>query len=446
MNALMMCRIENPPVQMRQHLASALWSITSIAEVAGYVIQNYRFLENIIETIKSGPDCDSESHTGILANCLSQRSVDPGLLKPVIQTLLQLLKSTKPMTVKHCLRIVAAIAHTERGSSILLEMKTDLYLRTLMHQDSNVPIKKCAQSMITKLNTMTRSTNTGFMWSQAQTVTQRNAQQSTRDANDFARKSRFTNRGFAKTEHFSQDDEKPIDFTLSQTSEYVDLGKSGNSQSQSNQSSQGTWDNRPEDHEEKPNNYSVEDTPGITPREQSPNIHKMPIPKNIMEEGTLPKSGGPSGVQSGVQSGYNSGMQSGARTPAGYQATPLIYSRQSTPESLEDRQSLDLDALSESEHGSVQMSGQISPSDIPDSPSQAVQPRLQSEITAKVESGKRLFENTNKTNETPKETTPVTTSFNSSGLYPKPLFSNPPSQNTQGKFTNFLSLSYQKSL
>ena len=36
--------------------------------------------------------------------------------------------------VKHCLKIVASIAQTERGSSILLEMKTDLYLRTLMHQ------------------------------------------------------------------------------------------------------------------------------------------------------------------------------------------------------------------------------------------------------------------------------------------------------------------------
>ena len=79
-----------------------------------------------------------------------------------------------------------------------------------------------------------------------------------------------------------------------------------------------------EENEEKPNNYSVEDTPGMTPREQSPNP-----PKN--------ESGAPSRGKSPIvtKSGYTSGIQSGARTPAIYQATPLMYSRQSTPESIE---------------------------------------------------------------------------------------------------------------
>ena len=55
--------------------------------------------------------------------------MDPGLLKPVVQTLLQLLKSPRLVTVKHCLRIVSAISNSQRGSEILLEMSTALYLR-----------------------------------------------------------------------------------------------------------------------------------------------------------------------------------------------------------------------------------------------------------------------------------------------------------------------------
>ena len=68
-------------------------------------------------------------YLGILANCLPQRYVDPGLLKPVVQTLLKLLKSPRLVTVKHCLRIVSAISNSQRGSEILLEMSTALYLR-----------------------------------------------------------------------------------------------------------------------------------------------------------------------------------------------------------------------------------------------------------------------------------------------------------------------------
>ena len=119
------------------------------------------------------------------------------------------------------------------------------------------------------------------------------------------------------------------------------------------------------ENEEKPNNYSVEDTPGMTPREQSPNP-----PKN--------ESGAPSRGKSPIvtKSGYTSGIQSGARTPAIYQATPLMYSRQSTPESIEVPD-VDLSKLSESEHGSAQMSGQISPSEIPDSPGQLALERHQ---------------------------------------------------------------------
>ena len=65
-----------------------------------------------------------------------------------------------------------------------------------------------------------------------------------------------------------------------------------------------------EENEEKPNNYSVEDTPGMTPREQSPVLEKQ-------------KESGPSRGKSPTvtKSGYTSGIQSGARTPAIYQGT-----------------------------------------------------------------------------------------------------------------------------
>jgi len=49
---------------VKEALSNALWSITSIPEVALYVTQNFDFLQVIIDTIKQGPDSDSETHTG----------------------------------------------------------------------------------------------------------------------------------------------------------------------------------------------------------------------------------------------------------------------------------------------------------------------------------------------------------------------------------------------
>ena len=126
-----------------------------------------------------------------------------------------------------------------------------------------------------------------------------------------------------------------------------------------------------------------------------------------------------SGAQSAIQSGYNSGIQSGARTPACYQATPLVFSRNSTPESIEDRQ-LDLDKLSESDHDE-QMSGQISPSDIPDSPGQFAVSISQnpSELTKTVTTGKKLFETPPPTQT---ENHPIVSQTFGTGAPPPPLY------------------------
>ena len=116
-------------------LSNTLWVATSFPAVASHVIQNFDFLKVISDTIKLGPDEHSEPHTGILANCLAQKYIDPGLLKPVIQTILKLLKSTQSVT--NCLRIISVIAQTPRGAEILLQEKTDLYLRVLIQQQTN---------------------------------------------------------------------------------------------------------------------------------------------------------------------------------------------------------------------------------------------------------------------------------------------------------------------
>ena len=63
-NALTSSRLDNPAGKVKEALSNALWSITSIPEVALYVTQNFDFLQVIIDTIKQGPDSDSETHTG----------------------------------------------------------------------------------------------------------------------------------------------------------------------------------------------------------------------------------------------------------------------------------------------------------------------------------------------------------------------------------------------
>ena len=63
-NALTTSRLDNPAGKVKEALSNALWSITSIPEVALYVTQNFDFLQVIIDTIKQGPDSDSETHTG----------------------------------------------------------------------------------------------------------------------------------------------------------------------------------------------------------------------------------------------------------------------------------------------------------------------------------------------------------------------------------------------
>ena len=63
-NALTASRLDNPAGKVKEALSNALWSITSIPEVALYVTQNFDFLQVIIDTIKQGPDSDSETHTG----------------------------------------------------------------------------------------------------------------------------------------------------------------------------------------------------------------------------------------------------------------------------------------------------------------------------------------------------------------------------------------------
>lgn len=73
----------------KEALSNALWTCTANPQVANNISKSWPFLQNIISSIQEGPNGDSESHTGILANCLPQRHVDPGLLKPMVPTLLQ---------------------------------------------------------------------------------------------------------------------------------------------------------------------------------------------------------------------------------------------------------------------------------------------------------------------------------------------------------------------
>ena len=113
-----------------------------------------------------------------------------------------------------------------------------------------------------------------------------------------------------------------------------------------------------------------------------------------------------------------------------------MYSRQSTPESI-DVPDIDLSRLSESEHGSAQMSGQISPSEIPDSPGQLAlerhkqQMQNRSDETRAVESSKPLFPPSTQTQSAPQPPQPVVSQSQpappqSSFVPQQPLFSQPP--------------------
>lgn len=275
-------------------------------------------------------------------------------------------------------------------------------------------IKKVAQDMIRKLEmSRTREATGGFNWNQISSSSSGPVQSG---SNQFQNSN--SGRGM-----FIENDEKPIDWSSQDRGNYVELPTKKlptqnqlptphivtSAQTGNNRINTTTWSNyKHQDEEEKPKTYGVEDTPGMTPREQSPMPGIKPDPDN-------PKSG----AQSAIQSGYNSGIQSGARTPACYQATPLVFSRNSTPESIEDRQ-LDLDKLSESDHDE-QMSGQISPSDIPDSPGQFAVSISQnpSELTKTVTTGKKLFETPPPTQP---ENHPIVSQTFGTGAPPPPLY------------------------
>ena len=162
-------------------------------------------MQNIINSIQDGPNNESESHTGILANCLPQRHVDPGLLKPMVPTLLQLLKSPQIVIVLHCMRIMWTIGGTERGAEILLECKTDLYLRTL-YNHTNVQIQKFAQELLRKLDMQRSRTDSGFMWHQTPFNWQQKTPQGGAPGNQSQQK-------VAQMMYPEQDDERPIDFS-----------------------------------------------------------------------------------------------------------------------------------------------------------------------------------------------------------------------------------------
>lgn len=90
-NALTTSRLDNPAGKVKEALSNALWSITSIPEVALYVTQNFDFLQVIIDTIKQGPDSDSETHTG--KKCGIQAKWPPERRTPLYQnpTLIRIL-------------------------------------------------------------------------------------------------------------------------------------------------------------------------------------------------------------------------------------------------------------------------------------------------------------------------------------------------------------------
>ena len=199
-------------------ISCAIWTYTAVPQVAHFISQSWPFLQNIITSIQEGPNSDSESHTGILANCLPQRHVDPGLVKPMVPTLLQLLKSPQIVTVLHCLRIMWTIGGTERGAEILLECKTDLYLRTL-YNHSQVQIQKCAQELLRKLDMQKSRTDSAFMW-------QNNSYmgwgpKSAHPGSMQGAQSQGQQPGQMMYNTPDQDDETPIDFTRNNDNENI---------------------------------------------------------------------------------------------------------------------------------------------------------------------------------------------------------------------------------
>ena len=149
---------------VKEALSFALWTASASPTVASSLSSDIGFLQSIVASLDA-PSNDSEGLTGILANCVPQRHVDPGILEPCVQTLLKLTKGSDT-TVRHCLRIFKILVTSERGAEILIKDRRDLYLRQLLNH-SNQQIVAEASDVYHKLESKKAPNDVGFQWKMA---------------------------------------------------------------------------------------------------------------------------------------------------------------------------------------------------------------------------------------------------------------------------------------
>jgi hypothetical protein len=378
-HALKEARSQTGRRNVKEALSFALWTASASPQVASSLSSDIGFIQSIVASLDA-PSNDSEGLTGILANCVPQRHVDPGILEPCVQTLLKLTKGSDT-TVRHCLRIFKVLVTSERGAEILIKDRRDLYLRQLLNH-SNQQIVAEASDVYHKIESKRTPNDGGFQWNvlanskgmqhapfTPQPMKTHQPQQHMHPVN--------------QSSFYADDHDRPYDFTQQEQGQkpnnfpsyqYTDLPKNPLYPRAAESDKADSPFDYAKINQDQPKVYNVENTPNHGTTSRSPKISRSPT----FESHATPKddkkmSGKSSTTQSGMASGYTSGMQSGARTPAYYQDTPLMFSRHS-PASASSIESVEMPAnASDSEPGSRLASGQVSPSDIPDSPGQLIE-------------------------------------------------------------------------
>ena len=379
-HALKEARSQTGRRNVKEALSFALWTASASPQIASSLSSDIGFIQSIVASLDA-PSNDSEGLTGILANCVPQRHVDPGILEPCVQTLLKLTKGSDK-TVRHCLRIFKVLVTSERGAEILIKDRRDLYLRQLLNH-SNQQIVAEASDVYHKIESKRTPNDVGFQWNVlANSNGIKHAPYTPQQIKTHQPQPHM--HPVNQTSYYPDDHDRPYDFTQQEQGQkpsnfpsyqYTDLPKNPLYPTRATESDKA---DSPFDYakinQDQPKVYNVENTPNHGTTSRSPKISRSPT----FESHATPKddkkmSGKSSTTQSGMASGYTSGMQSGARTPAYYQDTPLMFSRHS-PASASSIESVEMPAnASDSEPGSRLASGQVSPSDIPDSPGQHIE-------------------------------------------------------------------------
>ena len=375
-HALKEARSQTGRRNVKEALSFALWTASASPQVASSLSSDIGFIQSIVASLDT-PSNDSEGLTGILANCVPQRHVDPGILEPCVQTLLKLTKGSDT-TVRHCLRIFKVLVTSERGAEILIKDRRDLYLRQLLNH-SNPKIVAEASDVYLKIESKRAPNDVGFQWNVL--VGSKGMQHAPFTPQPI--KTQQQQAHMHQASYYPDDHDRPYDFTQQEQGQkpnnfpsyqYTDLPKNPLYPRATESDKTDSPFDYAKINQDQPKIYNVENTPNHGTSSRSPKISRSPT----FESHATPKdekkmSGKSSTTQSGMASGYTSGMQSGARTPAYYQDTPLMFSRHS-PASASSIESVEMPAnASDSEPGSRLASGQVSPSDIPDSPGQHIE-------------------------------------------------------------------------